>query len=94
MAGIRFIKLPRHRQFDYTPRHWNPEKEAREERVKRIRQEMGSDDAKGPERSTIRRGAFRDAKMKNKVKANRSSNIRLVVILAILFLISYLIFIR
>lgn len=36
-----FFKTPQHKRFEYTPRIWDPAKEEREERVKRIQEEMG-----------------------------------------------------
>lgn len=93
IMGIpRFIKLPRHKTFNYSPRYWDPEKEEREERIRRIKQEMGIDVPSDPTRTTIRRGSFRQASQKAKVKATRGSNIRLLIILAVLLAIAYLIF--
>jgi len=94
MGIPRFIKLPSHKQFNYTPRYWDPEKEEREDRIRRIKQEMGIDIPSDPNRSTIRRGSFRQASRNTKVKAKRSSNVRLLIILAVLFLLAYLLFIR
>jgi len=94
MALPRFIKLQGHKQFSYSPRYWDPEKEAREERIRQIRQEMGVEVPMDPNRSTIKRGSFRTAGKKAKVKASRTSNIRLLVILAILLLLAYFIFYR
>jgi hypothetical protein len=41
--GLRFtlFKTPQHKRFEYTPRIWDPAREEREERLKRIRAEMG-----------------------------------------------------
>jgi hypothetical protein len=36
-----FFKIPEHKRFEYTPRVWDPAKEEREERIKRIQEEMG-----------------------------------------------------
>jgi len=94
MALPRFIKLQGHKQFSYSPRYWDPEKEARKERIRQIKQEMGVEVPMDPNRSTIKRGSFRTVGMKAKVKASRTSNIRLLVILAILLLLAYLIFYR
>ena len=94
MGIPRFIKLPGHKQFNYSPRYWDPEKEEREVRIRRIKQEMGFDMPSDPNRTTIRRGSFRQATQKTKVKATRSSNIRLLVILVALFLIAYLLFFK
>jgi hypothetical protein len=92
MGIPRFFKLPNPKRFSYSPLYWDPEKEEREDRVRRIRQEMGIDLPSGPGQTTIRRGSFRQASKKTRVKANRSSNIRLLVILAVLFLLAYLLF--
>jgi hypothetical protein len=92
MGIPRFIKLPSYKRFEYSPRYWDPEKEAREERIRRIKQEMGIDVPSDPNRTTIKRGSFRQARQKAKVRATRGSNIRLVVILAVLFFLAYLLF--
>lgn len=92
MGIPRFIKLPGYKQFSYSPRYWDPEKEEREARVRQIKAEMGIELGSDPNRTTIKRGSFRQAKMQAKVKASRNSNIRLVVILAALFLLAYLLF--
>jgi hypothetical protein len=94
MGIPRFIKIQGHKQFNYSPRHWDPEKEERQERIRRIKQEMGIDMPSDPNRTTIRRGSFRKAAQKTKVKATRSSNIRLLIILAVLLLLAYLLFYR
>ncbi|MCK5134594.1 MAG: hypothetical protein KAR19_02305 [Bacteroidales bacterium] len=94
MGIPRFIKLPEYKRFSYSPRYWDPEKEKREERARKIKQEMGIDMPSAPSRTTITRGSFRQARRKTKVKAGRSSNIRLLIILAVLFLLAYLIFYR
>jgi hypothetical protein len=36
-----FFKVPRHKRFEYTPRIWDPAKEERDERLKRIQKELG-----------------------------------------------------
>jgi hypothetical protein len=92
MGLPRFIKLPQHKKFSYAPRYYDPEQEEREDRIRRIKQEMGIDVPSDPNRTTIRRGSFRQVSKKAKVKATRGTNIRLLVILAVLLLIAYLIF--
>ena len=94
MGIPRFIKLPGHKQFNYNPRYWDPEKEAREERIRQIKLEMGIEVPSDPNRTTIRRGSFRTVAQKHKLKASRSSNIRLLVILAVLMFLAYLLFYR
>jgi len=94
MALPRFIKLQGNKQFTYSPRYWDPEKEEREARIRRIKHELGYDIPSDPNRSTIKRGSFRQVRQKAKVKASRSSNIRLVIILTILLLLAYFLFFR
>jgi hypothetical protein len=94
MGIPRFIKLPSHKQFNYSPRYWDPEKEEREERIRQIKLEMGIEVPSDPNRTTIKRGSFRQASRHTKVKATRSSNIRLVIILAVLLMLAYLLFLR
>ncbi len=94
MGLPRFIKLQGNKQFSYSPLYWDPEKEAREERIRQVTQEMGVEVPMDPNRTTIRRGSFRSAGKKAKVKASRTTNIRLLVILAILLSIAYIIFYR
>jgi hypothetical protein len=94
MGIPRFIKLPGYKRFEYSPRYWDPEKEAREERIRQIKAEMGIEVQGDPNRTTIRRGSFRQAKRKTKVGSSRSSNIRLIIILAVLFFLAYLLFFR
>ncbi len=94
MGLPRFIKLPGHKQFNYSPRYWDPEKEEREKRIRQIKQEMGIKVPSDPNRTTIKRGSFRQASQKTKVRATRSSNIRLVIILAVLLVLAYLLFLK
>ena len=94
MGLPRFIKLHQYKKFSYAPRYYDPEKEEREERVRRIKQEMGIDVPRDPNKTTIRRGSFRQASRNTKVKATRGTNIRLLVILAVLLMIAYLLFYR
>jgi hypothetical protein len=92
MGIPRFIKLPGHKRFEYTPRYWDPEKEEFEERVRQIKQEIGIDVPRDPNKTTIKRGSFRQVRQQTKVRASRNSNLRLVIILATLLVIAYLIF--
>ena len=94
MGVPRFIKLPSYKRFNYTPRYWDPEKEERESRIRMIKHEMGIDMPSDPLRTTIKRGSFRQVRQKTKVKAGISSNIRLLIILAVLFLLAYFILFR
>ena len=85
------IKLASYKRFEYTPRHYDPDKEELDARVRQIKQELGYE-MKGSHKTTLKRGSFRQTRQQTKTKANRATNIRLVVILALLFIIAYLIF--
>jgi hypothetical protein len=94
MGIPRFIKIPGHKRFEYSPRYWDPEKEDREERIRQIKHEMGIEIPSDPNRTIIKRGSFRQARQKTKIRATRGTNIRLVIILAVLFFLAYLIFFK
>ena len=94
MGVPRFFKISGPKRFNYSPIYWNEEQEERDIRIKQIKQEIGIDTEDSPAGTSITHGSFRQFKRKTKVKASRNSNIRLAVILALLFLISYLIFFR
>ena len=94
MGVPSFFKTRGPNKFNYSPLYWDPVKEAREERIRSIKHEMGIDTDSNLKGASLSRGSFRQFKRNTKVRASRSSNIRLAVILAILFLISYLIFFR
>ncbi|MCK4661898.1 MAG: hypothetical protein KAT68_03455 [Bacteroidales bacterium] len=87
MGIPRFFKIPKHRQFNYIPRYYDERKEAMEERLKRAKRENGEGNDKEPYKPNIR-GQMRGYFKKN-IKEKKQSNIRLLVILLVLFLISY-----
>lgn len=43
MAYFRFIRVPKHQQFEYKTRYWDPKKEELEERLKQIEAMQGTD---------------------------------------------------
>ncbi len=89
------FKLPnRHRRFDYVPRYYNPDKEALQEKIDRAKKENTVDD----EGKFAREIKFR-SKMEDKwgsadvQSQRRQSNIRLIVILAVIVVAFYYIFV-
>ncbi len=95
----RFFHLPGTKRFNITPRFYDPDKEEREERERRIKEELGifdekkEDDGK-PFRPNIK-GQFRKAQgghSKSTEQARRASNTRLIILIMILALIFYLFF--
>jgi Flp pilus assembly protein TadB len=87
-----FTKIPRHKRFDYTPRHYDPQEVERKERELRIRQELmregkidheldsGEDESY---RSRIA-GSFRNAKRTTTAQSDPSANMLRLIITLIL----------
>ncbi|MCF8378883.1 MAG: hypothetical protein K9H49_04850 [Bacteroidales bacterium] len=90
MAIPRLFKLPRHRQFEYRPVFYNPEREEREARNKEIKSELGLDENANSEfKPGIRRGSMRHY-IKSQKRSERNSTVRLVIILMLLFFAAFL----
>jgi hypothetical protein len=91
MAILRFFRLPKHQQWDYKPRYWDPKKEELEERLKRI-EEMKSGDAEAMK--TRISGGFRRGFGGGDYSARKSqvmrSNLILLGIIVVLVLLAYL----
>jgi hypothetical protein len=94
----RFFYLPGTKKFHITPRFYDPDKEEREDRERRIKEELGIVDEKKDDGRPYRpnvRGQFRRAQegfSKSSANARKASNTRLVVLIVILTLIFYLFF--
>lgn len=87
----KFFKLPQYNVFEYKPLYYNPDKEALEEQIERVKRDMGVND-KTKEYRPIIRGHFQRRYNRSKSKAVRRSNIRLLVLVLFLMFISYLLF--
>jgi hypothetical protein len=85
-----FGKTPKHRKFDYTPRFWDPEKEALEKTVNQYKGNL-SDEEKVKLRISagLRNRYVGDEQYRQ--KHVRKSNKRILYITAILVIITYLI---
>lgn len=94
MAGIpSFFKQFKPRGFNYTPMYYDPEKERREERERRIKAELGiKEDGDSEYVPRITRGSMTNYFRQNKTRVQRYTLIRLVVIALVLFLIAYVFF--
>ena len=79
---ITFFKTPRPKQFNYIPRYYDQQKEEAEERQKRIERELGIKQKNGY-RPGITKGTM-TRKVMDKRRTNRSSVIRLLIIITIL----------
>lgn len=95
----RFFHTPPSKKFHITPRFYDPDKDERDERERRVKEELGIEVEKKPAgnrpfRPNIK-GQFRQAQegfSKSSEKARRSSNTRLIILILILTLIFYLFF--
>ena len=86
-----FFKSKRPRQFNYRPWFYDPAKEEREKRNRLIR--AGSDSPESDEGNEIRLRLHEKWRESNSGARQRSrSNIRLIIIAALLLLISYYLF--
>ncbi|SFE68748.1 hypothetical protein [Thermophagus xiamenensis] len=90
-----FFKIPSHRRFDYDPIYYDPAKEKREERERRIRKELGLSKEEGQENRAYAeriRGGMR-RRIKSHFEVTRSerkkSNLRLIIILILLIALFY-----
>ena len=93
---FELFKKPEYRRFNLKPRYWDPEKEEREAREKRIKAELGIKDDDGQYNPNIQ-GQFR--REYEKRKAARSSissarTIRLFMILLLLFIAAFYVFVK
>ncbi len=79
--------------FNMIPRYYDPEKERREERIKRIKMELGikDDDQSNDFVPTIQRGSMSNYFRQKTRKVQKYTLIRTVVIIMILGLIAYFI---
>jgi hypothetical protein len=94
MAIIRLFRLPRNKRFNYQPLYYDPEKEEKQERMRRIESELGiKREVTEGYRTTITRGSMRSYFHKNE-KARKQSNFRLVIIILFLLFVAYLILFR
>lgn len=91
-----FTKTPRHKRFNFTPRHYDPQEEERRVREERIKMELQAgaedDDERLHEYRTRIAGSFRTARGKKTKNFDPSANILRLIILTVLvlFVIAYL----
>lgn len=94
----RFFHTPRARQFNINPRFYDPDKEEREDRERRIKEELGIFEERKMSGKNFRpniKGQFRTMQggfSKTTSEARKSSNTRLIVLILILSLVFYLFF--
>jgi hypothetical protein len=96
---LKFFHLPKARTFEYKPLYYDADKEEREERERRIKDELGIRESANPDqpyRPHIK-GQFRKAagiKSKTGADQRRTSNRRLLFFILLFLLLAYLLFYR
>ena len=86
LDNLKFFKTPRHKQFTYQPRYWDPEKEELEKRVAAAKQEMEAE--KNFSKEALRERI--DFRTKQTAKRpDLMTNVRVLVIAAILAAVLY-----
>ena len=90
--AIRFFYLPKGRKYNYQPRYYDERKEDLERRKRRIDKELGLDEEQhGDGYIPTIKGQMRKH-LKVRKKARKASTKRMLVILAVLLLITYILF--
>ena len=83
-----FIKLPRHKKFEYKPLYYDARKEALQERIKKIKREMEEDKNIDP-KERINREIEKKWQRNNYKQQINFSNIRIFVIFSFLVGLMY-----
>ncbi len=89
---MNFFKLHKPLVYKYKPIYYDPKKEAMKERQKQKEAAEKSAEDGNYRPSVLRRGAFREMADKNRnsrASDIKKSNVRLIIIILILFLIAY-----
>lgn len=93
---FQLFKQPEYRRFNLKPRYWDPEKEAREDREKRIKAELGIKEDDNQYIPNVR-GQFRNEYEKRKTARSSigsARTIRLFMILLLLFMAAFYTFVK
>ncbi|HAN19934.1 MAG: hypothetical protein A2X13_11055 [Bacteroidetes bacterium GWC2_33_15] len=93
--ALKFFHTPKSKQFNYKPRYYDERKEELENRINQIKKEMGKEDLSDSEKpytSNIK-GQIRRSGKRTKVSKDKS-NLRLILIIVILFALIYFFFLR
>lgn len=89
----QFFHTPKPKPYRIEPRFWDPEKEKREARDRRIKAELGIKDDNQQYRPYISEGEFRRGLSKGRWsvhKQRRRSNARLLILVVLLGVLLYL----
>ncbi len=77
MAIFNFFKMPKVRQYHHEYIYYDPDKEEREERLKRVRQQLANEKSNKAQ-PMLRKGVFQSQRKTN-TASQQSRNIRLMI---------------
>lgn len=80
MLKVKFFHTPDNKKFNYTPRYYDPEAEARKKRIEKLTGEQAAGESI--------RGQFTTRRLQQK-KSGRISNTRAIIIIVFLALLAY-----
>jgi hypothetical protein len=83
------FKTQKHRSFNFRPRYYDADKEAFEERIRRIESELDTDKSDVEATKLRIRQKFQNRRSGSGTGSNKASNIRVLVILGILGALAY-----
>lgn len=89
---VRFLKLPSHKRFDYTPLYHDPIKEELEQRIREIEKENDDTAVDANFQATVASHYDQIRSKKDFSNPNRNRNLRLVVIILALTMLAYWIY--
>jgi len=84
-----FFKAPKIRGFEHKPIYWDPDKERREERLERVKQELGMTEEDNAYKPLIRRGTFREQRTTIPHQRRQSTVFRVLLIALALIALVY-----
>ena len=92
MAFLRFTKIPKHQQYEYKPRFWDPKEEELKERLERVENmKKGDPEAiKARLSGGFRRGYEQGRNVRFRKQQAMRSNLVLLGVIVVLLLLSYM----
>ena len=84
MALFSFYNMRKPRQFDHKPIYWDPHKEALEERISKVKREMGVEEPLEEYKPHITSHLKKSVGRGEDSRARRYKNVKLAVALAVL----------
>lgn len=92
MAFIKFSRIPKHQQYEYKPRYWNPREDELKERLERVENVKNGDPEAIKARLSggFRRGYEQGRDTRFRKQQAMRSNLVLLGVIVVLLLLSYM----